>query len=95
VGKLPKATSRGDFIKRCRQLGFTGPHKGVGDHPEYMSHPDGRVVKVPNPHGKRSDIGEGLLKILLDQAGISVEAWASPTKKTTSTATPKQKPTPS
>lgn len=67
------------FIKRCKQLGWTGPHKGVGDHPKYMER-DGRVVKVPNPHGKRSDIGEGLMKILLEQAGMTVDEWLGRTK---------------
>lgn len=71
---LPKATKRRDLIRRFKALGFTGPHKGVGDHPEYMEK-EGRVVRLPNPHSRRSDIGEGLLKSILAQAGISYEEW--------------------
>jgi hypothetical protein len=31
------------------------------------------VVSVPNPH--RGDIGVGLLKLVLEQAGISRKEW--------------------
>ena len=76
MGKLPKQTKRRYLIKRFRELHFTGPHQGVkgrqGDHPEFMER-DGRVVKLPNPH--HADIGEGLLKTLLMQAGVSIEEW--------------------
>jgi predicted RNA binding protein YcfA (HicA-like mRNA interferase family) len=72
VGKLPKQTKRGSLIKRFRELRFTGPHRGTGDHPEYMARGD-VVVKLPNRH--RGDIGEGLLKKILSQAGVSVEEW--------------------
>jgi len=34
---------------------------------------DDRVVKLPNQH--RGDIGEGLLKKLLEEAGITVDEW--------------------
>ena len=36
---------------------------------------NGRVVKLPNPHGKHSDVGEGLLKTILEQADVSHEEW--------------------
>lgn len=74
MGSLPKATKRKDLIKRCRELGWSGPHDGTGDHPQYMER-DKRVLKIPNPHGKRSDIGEGLLKVLLKQGGMTVDEW--------------------
>ena len=74
MGRLPKSTKRRDFVDRLRDLGVAGPHKGVGDHPEYMER-KGRVVKLPNPHSRRGDIGEGLLKKLLFQAGISHDEW--------------------
>lgn len=32
-----------------------------------------RVVKIPNPH--RGDIGEGLLKKIIAEAGLTVEQW--------------------
>jgi len=31
------------------------------------------TVKLPNPH--RGDIGEGLLKAILEQAGVSAAEW--------------------
>jgi hypothetical protein len=34
---------------------------------------DGRVVKLPNEH--REDIGIGLLKMLLNEAGITRDEW--------------------
>ena len=34
---------------------------------------DQKAVKLPNPH--RSDIGEGLLKKILEEAGISQAQW--------------------
>jgi hypothetical protein len=74
VGLLPKATKRRDLVRRFRDLDWTGPHKGVGDHPEYMEKA-GRVVKLPNPHGKRDDIGEPLLKKILSAADIPPEEW--------------------
>ncbi len=74
MAPLPRATKRRDLINGFKRLGFTGPHPGVGDHPEYMEK-DGRVVKLPNPHSRRSDIGIGLLKSILVQAGISPEEW--------------------
>jgi predicted RNA binding protein YcfA (HicA-like mRNA interferase family) len=73
VGKLPKQTKRRDLIKRFRELGWGGPHSGAkGDHPEYMAKGN-RIVKVPNPH--RGDIGEGLLKKIIAEAGLSAEKW--------------------
>ena len=76
---LPKSTKRNDLIKRFRALGWTGPHKGRGSHPEYMAK-DGRVVKIPNPHSVRTDIGEALLKRVLGAAGITEEEWIAADK---------------
>jgi len=83
VGKLPKQTKRRVLIKRFKELGWTGPHIGVkgraGDHPSYMAWTapddpdDQRTVKLPNPH--RSDIGEGLLKKIIAEAGLSEAEW--------------------
>ena len=72
MGKLPKQTKRKDLIRRFKELRFTGPHSGTGDHPQFMER-NGRVVKLPNPH--RGDIGEALLKKILEQAGVSVAEW--------------------
>lgn len=72
MGKLPKQTKRRELIKRFKELRFSGPYSGTGNHPQYMAR-DGRVVKLPNTH--RGDIGEGLLKIVLSEAGVSPEEW--------------------
>lgn len=61
------------MIKRFKDLGWDGPHQGTGKHPEFMRRGE-HVVKLPNPHSGR-DIGEGLLKIILAEAGISPEQW--------------------
>lgn len=72
MSKLPKQTSRKDLIKRFRELGYSGPFTGTGKHPEFMSKGD-RTVKIPNPH--KGDIGEPLLKRILESAGISSDVW--------------------
>lgn len=72
MGKLPKQTKRNDLIKRFKELRFTGPYTGIGDHPQFMQRKK-RVVKIPNPH--RGDIGEGLLKKIIAEAGLTVEQW--------------------
>ena len=60
------------MIRRFRELGYTGPHTGVGKHPEYMTK-NGNVVKIPNAH--QGDIGEALLKRVLSNGGISYDEW--------------------
>ena len=79
MGDLPKSTERRDLIKRFKALGWTGPHKGRGRHPEYMAKGT-QVVKLPNPHSRHRDIGEPLLKRILQQAGISVDDWMGTTE---------------
>ncbi len=78
MARLPKATKRKALIRRFKDLGWTGPHKGVGDHPEYMEK-DGRVVKLPNVH--REDIGIGLLKIVLAEAGLTKAEWCGESRQ--------------
>jgi hypothetical protein len=74
VSRLPKQTSRRALIKRFRELGFEGPLIGTGDHPEFMSK-GSLQVKIPNAHSQPSDIGEVLLKRILQNAGMSVDDW--------------------
>ena len=72
MSQLPKQTKRRDLIKRFRSLGFDGPLTGKGKHPEFMRR--GAVtVKLPNEH--RGDIREVLLKLILEQAGVTEEEW--------------------
>ena len=61
---------RKDLIAGLRALGFEGPFSG-GKH-EFMVR-GSIVVSIPNPH--RSDIGLGLLKLVLDQAGVTRREW--------------------
>lgn len=72
MGGLPRQTKRADLIRGLKRLGFHGPCRGGGKHPEFMVK-DGLVVKLPNEHGP--DIGLPLLKRILEQAGITPEEW--------------------
>jgi hypothetical protein len=43
---------------------------------------DGKVATLPNPHSRRSDIGEPLLKKILAAADITAKDWtADPRRK--------------
>ena len=53
-----------------RQLGFDGPFAG-GKH-AFLIRGTKRLI-LPNPH--QGDIGIGLLKRILKQAGISEDEW--------------------
>jgi predicted RNA binding protein YcfA (HicA-like mRNA interferase family) len=65
-----RPVSRRELIAALRRLGFQGPYSG-GKH-EFMVRGE-RVLTVPNPHG--SDIGLGLLAVILRQAGVSRKDW--------------------
>jgi len=56
--------------RRLRTLGFQGPFSG-GKH-DFMTRGN-IVVSIPNPH--RGDIGIGLLKLILEQAGVRRKEW--------------------
>lgn len=62
--------SRVDLIKRLRRLGWEGPI--TGRKHQHMVRGD-RQLTIPNPH--RGDVGVNLLKIVLNEAGISREEW--------------------
>jgi len=59
-----------DFVQRMRDLGFEGPYSG-GRHPQ-MRRGDLTVI-IPNPH--EGEISVGLLRRILQQAGISRQEW--------------------
>jgi predicted RNA binding protein YcfA (HicA-like mRNA interferase family) len=64
------AISRKELIRKFRALGYTGPFSG-GKH-QFMV--KGRQkIRIPNPH--MNDIGVGLLREILRQAGISSNVW--------------------
>jgi hypothetical protein len=62
--------SRSDLIKGLRTLGWDGPISGRKH--QHMVKGD-RQLTIPNPH--RGDIGANLLKIVLNEAGISRNEW--------------------
>ena len=59
-----------DLVRRLHELGFDGPYAG-GRHPQ-MRRAEITVI-ISNPH--EGDIGVGLLRRLLRQAGVSREEW--------------------
>jgi predicted RNA binding protein YcfA (HicA-like mRNA interferase family) len=69
---MPRLTpvSWSQLIQRLRVLGFQGPYAG-GRHP-YLRRGEVTLI-IPNPH--EGDIGVGLLRRLLQQAGVSRQEW--------------------
>ena len=62
---------RADLIRRLRTLGWAGPYSGT----KHQHMVKGSVqLTIPNPHGKK-EIGVNLLKLLLNEAGISRDEW--------------------
>jgi predicted RNA binding protein YcfA (HicA-like mRNA interferase family) len=62
--------SRQELIRRLRSLGWSGPFSGA----KHQHMVKGNVqLTIPNPHGEA--IGVGLLKMLLNEAGISRDEW--------------------
>ena len=59
-----------ELAQRLRELGFEENYEG-GRHPQ-MRRGDFTVI-IPNSH--EGDIDAGLLKLLLQQAGVSHEEW--------------------
>jgi predicted RNA binding protein YcfA (HicA-like mRNA interferase family) len=66
--------SRSDLIRRLKTHGWAGPYLG-GRH-QYMIKCSAQLT-IPNPHGG-GEIGVNLLKIVLDEAGISRADWLRP-----------------
>jgi len=63
---------RRELIAALRRLSFSGPYSG-GKH-QFMVRGD-VVLTIPNPH--RDDIGIGLLRVILREAGITRREWES------------------
>jgi predicted RNA binding protein YcfA (HicA-like mRNA interferase family) len=62
--------SRSDLIKRLRTLGWEGPISGR----KHQHMVKGNLqLTIPNP--LQGDIGVNLLKIVLNEAGISRDEW--------------------
>jgi len=62
--------TRREFINALRRLGFLGPYSGTKH--QFMVKGTHRV-RLPNPH--RSDIGRPLLRKILQEANIDLDAW--------------------
>ena len=71
--KLP-AISADALIRVLEQAGFVNTRKSGGSHWRFC-HPDGRKTTIPVHAGKT--IGKGLLRRILRDVGISVEALRS------------------
>jgi len=69
-GKLPILRPR-ELVKALERMGFVHTRKLRGSHLRYV-HPDGRKTTVPMHQGKT--IGRGLLRNILRDIGIGIEA---------------------
>lgn len=69
---MPKLSpvSRRILIRKLRKLNFSGPFSATRH--EYMKR-NGEKIFIPNPHGK--DIGVPIIKSIINQVGISNEAF--------------------
>ncbi|HUF53637.1 MAG TPA: type II toxin-antitoxin system HicA family toxin [Dehalococcoidia bacterium] len=65
-----KPLKRRELIRKLRKFGYTGPVQS-GKHP-YMERGDQNLT-IPGEHGR--DIGVGLQKEIIKQAGISRRDW--------------------
>lgn len=62
--------SRRELVRKLRAAGWSGPEPG-GRHS--TMHKGTRTVLVPNPHQR--DVSVGLVRKILRDAEITVEAW--------------------
>lgn len=63
-------TTRFALVKRMRELGWDGPHRG-GNHAFMVK--GTHKVRIPNQH--KGDIRLRLMTMILQQAGISQDEW--------------------
>ena len=61
-------------MRRLRVLGYDGPEHGK-THMRMVHPATGRKISIPM-HGNR-DIGVGLIRAIMRQAGITRETWNS------------------
>jgi predicted RNA binding protein YcfA (HicA-like mRNA interferase family) len=61
-----------NLVPRLSELGFDGPYAG-GRPPQMRRRRGDLTVIIPNRH--EGDIGVGLLRRLLRQAGVTREEW--------------------
>ena len=63
--------SRNKLIQRFKKLGWEGPFKGSKHDTMYK---DGVAITIPNNH-RSEEISVGLLRTILNHAGVSREDW--------------------
>jgi len=71
---MPKLTplKPNEVMRKLRALGYNGPIPG-GRHVHMVHHASHKVIPVPS-HGNK-DVGVGLLRKIVRDAGISVDEW--------------------
>lgn len=61
-----------EVMRKLRVLGYIGPIPG-GRHAHMVHHLQKKVIPIPT-HGSK-DIGVGLLRKIIREAGVSIEEW--------------------
>ncbi len=61
-----------EVIRRLTRLGFEGPYPG-GRHQRMVDRRTGKVIPVPFHKGR--DVSVGLIREIINEAGITREAW--------------------
>ncbi len=61
-----------EVMRKLRALGYDGPIPG-GRHVHMVHHVQKKVIPIPT-HGNK-DIGVGLLRKIIRDAGVTVEEW--------------------
>jgi predicted RNA binding protein YcfA (HicA-like mRNA interferase family) len=61
-----------EVIKKLKRLGFAGPFPG-GKHVRMVHREKGLIIPIPMHKGK--DVSVGLIRAIINEAGISREEW--------------------
>ena len=61
-----------EVVEKLRALGFDGPYPG-GRHSRMVHLESGRIIPIPM-HGAK-DVSVGLLRVIIREAGVTVEEW--------------------
>jgi predicted RNA binding protein YcfA (HicA-like mRNA interferase family) len=61
-----------EVIRKLARLGFEGPYPG-GRHQRMVDRRTGKVIPVPFHKGR--DVSVGLIREIINEAGITREAW--------------------
>lgn len=71
---MPKLTplKASEVIRKLKSLGYHGPIPG-GRHVHMVHYETKKVIPIPT-HGDK-DIGVGLLRKIVQEAGVTIEEW--------------------